>query len=150
MKLAEALQERADLNRRIAQMTGRLCNNAVVQEGEEPAENPQDLLEELNICIAELKNLIARINLTNSKTVIEGKTLTEWIAQKDCLSLKLEAYQDLVREASRLAQRATKTEIKIMSTVDVKEMQKLTDALAKELRLTDNKIQETNWKTELQ
>ena len=86
----------------------------------------------------------------NSKTVIEGKTLTEWIAQKDCLSLKLEAYQDLVREASRLAQRATKTEIKIMSTVDVKEMQKLTDALAKELRLTDNKIQETNWKTELQ
>ena len=138
MKLAEALQERADLNRRIAQMTGRLCNNAVVQEGEEPAENPQDLLEELNICIAELQNLIARI------------TLTGWIAQKDCLSLKLEAYQDLVREASRLAQRATKTEIKIMSTVDVKEMQKLTDALAKELRLTDNKIQETNWKTELQ
>ncbi len=34
MKLAEALQERADLNRRIQQLQQRLENNAMVQEGE--------------------------------------------------------------------------------------------------------------------
>ena len=39
MKLAEALQERADLNRQIEQLQARLYNNAVVQEGEKPAED---------------------------------------------------------------------------------------------------------------
>ena len=43
MKLAEALQERADLNRKIEQLNNRLSNNALVQEGEEPAENPEKL-----------------------------------------------------------------------------------------------------------
>ena len=47
MKLAEALQERADLNRRIQQLQQRLNNNAIVQEGEAPVEEPQALLTEL-------------------------------------------------------------------------------------------------------
>ena len=58
MKLAEALQERADLNRRIQQLQGRLNSNAVVQEGERPPENPQELLRELDGCIAQLEALI--------------------------------------------------------------------------------------------
>ena len=45
MKLAEALQERADLNRRIEQLRNRLENSALVQEGERPAEAPEVLLE---------------------------------------------------------------------------------------------------------
>ena len=40
MKLAEALQERADLNRNIEQLRSRLRNNVLVQEGEQPAEDP--------------------------------------------------------------------------------------------------------------
>ena len=48
MKLAEALQIRADLQKRIAQMPMRLNNNAKVQEGSSPSENPQELLDELN------------------------------------------------------------------------------------------------------
>ena len=42
MKLAEALQERADLNRRIAGLSSRLADNALVQEGERPAEDPAE------------------------------------------------------------------------------------------------------------
>ena len=38
MKLAEALQERADLNSKINELRCRLGNNATVQEGEAPAE----------------------------------------------------------------------------------------------------------------
>ena len=37
MKLAEALQERADLARRIDALKSRLSHNAIVQEGELPA-----------------------------------------------------------------------------------------------------------------
>ena len=36
MKLAEALQERADLNRSIAQLKSRLEASALVQQGEQP------------------------------------------------------------------------------------------------------------------
>ena len=41
MKLAEALQERADLNRNIERLKVRLNNNVLVQDGEETAENPE-------------------------------------------------------------------------------------------------------------
>ena len=75
MKLAEALQERADLNRKIEQLCVRLNNNAIVQEGENPAENPQDLLNELNDSVERLENVIARINKTNCVTIVEGKSI---------------------------------------------------------------------------
>ena len=149
MKLAQALQERADLNRRIEQLRSRLVSNAVVQDGEKPAEEPEELLRELEADTARLEQLMGQINLANCRTIVAGKTVTELIARKDCLSLKLRCYQELLREASQLARRATRTEIKIFSTVNVKQLQKTVDAMSKELRLLDNKIQETNWKTEL-
>lgn len=150
MKLAEALQERADLNSKINELRSRLSNNATVQEGESPAENPAELLSQLDECAARLEELIARINATNCATVTERGTLTELIAKRDCLPLRLSAYRNLVDEASCLAPRATRTEIKIVSAVDVKKVQKQADELAKELRLTDNLIQQSNWLTELQ
>lgn len=150
MKLAEALQERADLNSKMNELRSRLSNNATVQEGEAPAENPAELLSQLDECAARLEELIARINATNCATVTERGTLTELIAKRDCLTLRLSAYRNLVDEASCLAPRATRTEIKIVSAVDVKKVQKQADELAKELRLTDNLIQQSNWLTELQ
>ena len=48
MKLAEALQERADINRNIEQLKNRLNNNALVQEGEKTAEEPEKLKQELD------------------------------------------------------------------------------------------------------
>ena len=150
MKLAEALQERADLNSKINELRSRLSNNATVQEGESPAENPAELLSQLDECAARLEELIARINATNCATVTERGTLTELIAKRDCLTLRLSAYRNLVDEASCLAPRATRTEIKIVSAVDVKKVQKQADELAKELRLVDNLIQQSNWLTELQ
>ena len=150
MKLAEALQERADLNSKMNELRSRLSNNATVQEGEAPAENPAELLSQLDECAARLEELIARINATNCATVTERGTLTELIAKRDCLTLRLSAYRNLVDEASCLAPRATRTEHKIDSAGDVKKVQKQADELAKELRLTDNLIQQSNWLTELQ
>ena len=62
MKLAEALQERADLNSKINELRCRLGNNATVQEGEAPAEDPAELIFQREECVARLKKLIARIN----------------------------------------------------------------------------------------
>lgn len=149
MKLAEALQERADLNRQMEQLKARLYNNALVQEGEAPAENPEELLALLDRSAARLEELMAAINLANCRTVVDGKTLTEFIARKDCLRLRLEAYRDLAETASQTARRATRSEIRIRSAVDVKALQAAVDAIAKELRLLDNQLQQTNWTTEL-
>lgn len=149
MKLAEALQERADLNRRIQQLHQRLGSNAVVQEGEQPAEDPAELLAELDGCVSSLEQLITRINLTNCRTLVDGESLTALLARRDALKLKLSAYRDLTYSASQLGRRATYTEIKLLSTVNVKELQKQVDAMAKELRLLDNTIQAANWATEL-
>lgn len=149
MKLAEALQERADLNAKIDELRRRLGNNATVQEGEAPAEDPAELVAQLDGCIARLEELIAKINATNCATVTDKGTLTELIAQRDCLNIRISAYRDLITDASCLSQRASRTEIKIISAVDVKALQKQADEMAKELRLVDNKIQETNWLTEL-
>ena len=149
MKLAEALQERADLNRRIEQLRYRLSNNVLVQEGEKPLEDPAALLEELESSFTRLEWLIARINLTNCAVKVEGRSLTELIARRDVLSLRAEAYRRLVEEASQHTHRATRTEIKILSAVNVPALQRQADDASRELRLLDNTLQATNWTADL-
>ena len=149
MKLAEALQERADLNRKIEELRRRLANVILVQEGEEPAEEPAELLKELNAAIARLEQLMAAINLTNCRTKANGMTLTALIAKKDALMVKLSAYRDLVYSAAQNTNRARGTEIKVKALLKAGDLQKVADQIAKEVRELDNLLQETNWKTKL-
>lgn len=149
MKLAEALQIRADLQKKIAQMNTRLSNNAVVQEGEEPAEEPKQLLPELDGYLCQLEDLMVRINMTNSQTMTPNGSLTALIARRDCLKMKVAAYHGFLESAACLARRNTHSEIKIMSTVSVRDLQKVCDKIAQELRETDTQIQSCNWTTDL-
>lgn len=149
MKLATALSERADLQRRLSEIGIRLNNNSKVQEGEKPSEAPQELLEELYRTISRMEELIARINLTNSRTVHDGKTITELLAHRDCLKSKIQIVRNFLDSASSTATRMTHSEIKITSTVPVSKIQKQLDDLSKELRECDELIQELNWTTEL-
>ncbi len=149
MKLAEALQLRADLQKRMEQLAGRLYDNATVQEGESPAEDPAALLAEYEDCAAQLEDLMARINRTNCETRTGSGTLTELLARRDCLKKRVETYRNFLTSASSLTRRATRSEIKIYSTISVPEYRKKADALSCELRETDNAIQTANWATEL-
>ena len=149
MKLAEALQERADLNRKIEQLRGRIQTNALVQEGEKPAEDPNKLIKELEDCLQRLEYLMAQINLTNCRSTVEGKTLTELIARRDALKLRQSAWRDILYAASQTTSRARNTEIRILSTMNVAKLQEKADSLAKELRVLDNSIQQANWAIEL-
>ena len=76
-------------------------------------------------------------------------SLTELIARKDALTLRHSAYKELVYTAGNNTYRARGTEIKVKAVIKAAELQKTVDSLAKEIRLLDNKLQETNWKTEL-
>ena len=108
-----------------------------------------DLLNELDSSTERLETLVASINETNCNTKVDGMSLTELIARKDALTLRHSAYKELVYTAGNNTYRARGTEIKVKAVIKAAELQKTVDSLAKEIRLLDNKLQETNWKTEL-
>ncbi len=149
MKLATALSERADIQKKISELSTRLKNNAKVQEGEKPSEEPAALLAELDSCYARLEELIARINRTNNETESGGRTISDLIAKRDCLKSRIGVMRDFLNESSDKVQRYSRAEIKITSTVEVAAIQKKVDALSAELRKTDETIQGLNWTTEL-
>lgn len=149
MKIAEALILRADIQKRIAQLKTRLNNNAKVQENEEPAENPELLLTELENLILQLNDLIVKINRTNTLSKIDGISLVELIAKKDTLSQKSGILREFIEIASQKVDLYSTTEIKVFSTVNVPEQQKKLDKLSKEIRETDTKLQQANWTIDL-
>jgi hypothetical protein len=150
MKLAEALILRADCQKRLEQLKQRAIRVAKVQEGNEPAENPAALLQEIERIAGELVNIIQRINATNSSSRLEeGMALSDAIAQRDVIRLKHVIYRDLAQAATVTQDRYTKSEVRFMSTVNVAELQGQADALAKAHRELDTKIQEANWQIEL-
>ena len=149
MKLAEALNQRADLQKRIAQLRERLSNNVKVQEGDQPAEKPEELFQELEGSLKQLKDLIVSINRTNQETVWEGNTLTELIAEKDVLSMQLATLRAALDAANVRSDRYSRNEIKFVRTIDVNVLQKKVDDLSKGLRELDSKLQQANWMTDL-
>lgn len=149
MKLAEALSIRADLQRKVSQLKGRLKDSAKVQEGDKPAENTDDLFKELDSFLVKMEDLIYRINFTNIRTVHNGETLTQMIARKDVLNLRLSVMRDVMKNTLE-TDRYGRNEIKYVRTVDVTELHKRIDTYAKQLRELDLKLQKLNWTTDLQ
>lgn len=150
MKLAEALILRADAQKRIEQLKQRILRNAQVQEGDRPAEEPTELVNELERAAEGLVQLIQRINRTNSATALEaGMTLSDALAVRDVLKLRQSVYRDLAQAATISQARYSRSEVKFQSTVKVADMQKQADELAKLYRDLDARIQAANWTVEL-
>lgn len=148
MKLAEALSIRADLQRKVSQLKGRLKDSSKVQEGDTPAEQVTDLFQELEECLAQLEEMVYRINRTNMETVHEGETITRMIARKDRLAQRVAINQDLLAHVME-TDRYGRNEIKYVRMVDVAALRKETDGIAKALRELDLKLQELNWTIDL-
>ena len=150
MKLAEALSIRKDLQTRISQLSSRLSNNVRIQEGDEPAEDPKDLFKELDSCLKQLEEYIYRINVTNLQTMSGKKSLTQLLAERDVLTMRVNVMQDVFRQAaSSPSERYSRSEIKFVTTVDVKDLRKQIDKLSAQLRQLDIEIQSINFSTEL-
>ena len=149
MKLAEALSIRKDLQTRISQLSDRLANNVRVQEGDEPAEDPKELFKELDSCLKQLEEYIYRINLTNMRTMSGEKTLTQLMAERDVLTKRVEVMQNVFNQASSTNERYCRSEIKFVTTIDIKALRKQIDKLSSQLRQLDIEIQSINFATDL-
>ena len=151
MKLAEALILRADCQKKIQQIKERLLRSAKVQEGEEPPEQPQALIEELHDRSDRLTDLIQKINHTNSVTILEDSSMSiaAALAQRDSILLKCNIYNSLIQTAAVTQNRYGRSEIKYVSTVDVARLQTVMDRMSRDYRQLDTKIQQANWNVDL-
>jgi hypothetical protein len=150
MKLAEALVLRADVQRRVEQLRSRLRQSALVQEGETPPEDPQALLTELDALLAQLVDLIARINRTNMQTALpDGTILTDALARRDVLTLRHGIIDGLADTAATRTDRYGRSEIRKVATVNVAELRQQLADLARQRRELDTTIQALNWVADL-
>ena len=150
MKLSEALALRADLNKRIAEVAQRMVDNAKVQEGTPPAEDCGALLAKLEEMSAQLQSLIWHINKTNLETKLsDGRTLTEAIAQRDILQIRIAYHRRLADQGVIKQSVQTRSEVRFIAQIDVTKLREISDQLAREHRELDVLIQSANWTSEL-
>lgn len=150
MKLAEALIERADLQKRAQQLQQRIQKNAKTQEGDPPPENPEQLLRELTEGFERLDILIARIHRGNvAARLSDGRSLTDALAHRDVLDLRLGALRSIAEAAAIQQGRQTRTEVRFVSHLSVRELQQEIDRLARERRELETSIQQLNWLSDL-
>lgn len=151
MKLAEALLLRADIQKKLGSLQARVQKYALVQEGEHAAEDPKDLLLQIEILCGELQRLVFSINKANLNHAIQsGQTLTEALAQRDVLILRHRILQSILDASTKPPERYGIKEIRWVATVNVAGLQKQTDDLAKQIRELNAAIQEAGWQVELE
>lgn len=150
MKLAEALMLRSDLQNKMEQLKYRLDSNIMVQEGDEPSEDPGELLKEYDRSLEEFESLVKRINRSNNQIELEdGVSLSDALVDRDCLLKKRKLLSSIAEGATIRQDRYSKTELKYVATVDVAGIQTRIDEISKEYRELDTKIQGLNWTKDL-
>lgn len=150
MKLSEALIQRADVQKRLAQLRQRLNQNALIQEGTRPSEDPRALLKEIARLLAEFGDLVKRINRTNAATEFDqGCTLTDARADRHMLHAEHNILSGLAQAAVHIYNHYTKSGVRYLATVDVADLQKRIDDLARRIRELDTRIQALNWQVDL-
>lgn len=150
MKLAEALIDRADLQKRAAQLEERIVKNMLVQEGEDAPEAPRALLTEFMEVADALQALLPRIHRANlAATLPGGQTLTDALTRRDMLDLRLKVLRRAAATASERQTRYSNSEVRILSAIPARDLQAQADALARERRELDTLIQQSNWLTDL-
>lgn len=149
MKLAEALAERKALDARFTSIENRLKANVLIQEGDAVREDPEKLFGLLHQTAADLRSIMVRIARTNQATVVDGRPLADWIAERDVSVRRFNILSSVVNQASERVDRRNADDIPVVTTIDVVAHKQEADRLAARVREIDSRIQSANWTTEL-
>ena len=95
-------------------------------------------------------SLIGMRELYSAVRLSGKKTLTQLMAERDVLTKRVSVLQEVFKHASSSSsERYSRSEIKYVTTVDVKALRKQIDKLSAQLRQLDIEIQSINFSTEL-
>jgi len=149
MKLAEALIERADIQKRLQELRIQINGSLQTEEGEKPEESVESLMKQFEEITERMTSLVDRINRTNSQTETDKGTISFLLAKRDAIAQLKNQYQTLAGQSNPMRYGRTKDDIKFVLTFSPKKMRSKADALAKEHRELDTFVQGLNWTTDL-
>ena len=150
MKLAEALFIRSDMQKKLAQLKGRIRNNVKVQDGDTPSEDPDELMIDASQIISELSSLIERIHRTNAIAKTDkGQSMLTLLVERDTLEMRHKLLIEAIEATETEADRYSHREIKWNIMVSVAGLQKQADDIAMKLRKINIVIQANNWQIDL-
>jgi hypothetical protein len=150
MKIAEALLLRADLQKKLTSLQARAQKYTVVQEGERPAEDPNEILMQVAGVVEQLHRLVFAINTANLQHAIAtGESITEALAKRDSLTLHHRILVGVVESCTKPVERYGVKEIRWVATIDVPVLQRRIDDMAKQIRELNAAIQEAGWRVDL-
>lgn len=150
MKIAEALLLRADLDAKIQSLKSRIVKYSVVQEGNQPSEDPDKLLKKVDGVIEERRSLLLKINSANARGKTgDGRAILDVLSERDALMLRHHIIKSAIESTNRDPSRYGLAEIRWLAVLDVEKLQKQADDLSKRIRELNAILQQANWSNEL-
>ncbi|CAK7903479.1 hypothetical protein CAAN1_09S02300 [[Candida] anglica] len=176
MKVAAALRLKNDYNLQLIALKHRIMSNLVVEEGQEPDESPKKLIALYHQVSQNYQALVTKINLHNSSTTVEypsyhdnyksghligdlfsndlppdlvskEKYIVQALVERESLKAEIQTFRSIL-DRSKVSRSSTRDILKV-AVLDVQQLQKKIDTMAKFLRIMDAKIQEHNWLQDL-
>lgn len=150
MKLAEALLIRSDQQKKLVSLKQRINTNVLVQDGDQPSEDPNDLLKQVFSLTKEIQELIYAIHRTNALTQVkDGRSLLALLTLRDELVERHKILTGAISNTTREPERYSTREIKWHKVIPVASLQKQADDISIKLRYLNILIQATNWQIDL-
>ena len=147
---AEALLLRSDLQTKLASLQQRINSNVLIQEGDQPSEDPNALIKEAFAVNSELHALIQRIHATNAQAqTIQGQPLLRVLNARDSLTQQHRILQQAIDSSQRENGRYSSSEIRWIKSISLAELQKQADDISRQLRQNNLEIQASNWQVDL-
>ena len=150
MKLAEALLLRSDQQKKLASLKQRINANVLVQEGDTPSEDPNELMQQVCALTHETQGLILQIHRTNAQAILsDGRLLLELLMQRDELVERHKIITGAIANTHREPDRYSAREIKWQKVIPVASLQKQADDISAKLRDLNITIQAANWQIDM-
>ena len=153
MKLGEALSKLKKEKSKLARLISLRKDNVFVEEGKQTPFDPQKLSPEINQKISDIRKLKIQIQKTNLETTVQGDniSLAEAIIKINDLRSKIASLSKVFDRKSDWLYRTKDNEKKEnIPQLDEEEIEEEIEKLIIAKVQLDNKIQITNWTTELQ